>query len=339
MQDQQRRYLFLDIIEKWNLNLLNLIFISLSAIMFLFLLLLSVMETPLPPCVMQFFRYGKFAYIAKDKSGLMLKLEVPKSWFSHFYIFAMVLSWWSMCLVVHVTLFKNDLPEYAEKLLDYVAGGQNRPVLIDSTTCLVAVTLICLHCSRRFYESNFVQIFSKKNKFNIAHYVFAYLHYFGAILAVLANAEGFVKGSTPSDIKLSKISWTQYFSIGLFLFCWLYQYKSNIILVNLRKDAKTGQIATDKHLLPKGGFFELVSSPHMLFEIGLYVAILIGFLFESFTWWFVVIWVVSNQHMPFFANTFVDALLESSSSDDDEEVTTSLLGRNDQRRVKNFVDL
>ncbi|XP_075152579.1 polyprenal reductase-like [Haematobia irritans] len=295
MQDQQSRNLFLDIFEKWNWNLLNLIFIGLSFLMVFFGALMSFMETHLPPSVKQFFRYGKHAYNAKKKSALISKLEVPKSWFSHFYIFALALSCWSMWLVVRVTLFKKDLPRYAEQFLDYVAGGEKRPVIIDSTTCLVAMTLMCLQCSRRFYETNFVQIFSKKNKINIGHYIVGYLHYFGAILAVLANAEGFVKGSLPSEINLSKISLTQYFSIGLFLFSWWYQYQSNIILVNLRKDAKTGRVATDKHLLPKGGFFELVSSPHMLFEIGLYIALLIGFLFESFTWWLVVIWVISNQ--------------------------------------------
>lgn len=80
----------------------------------------------------------------------------------------------------------------------------------------------------------------------------------------------------------------------LFLFSWWHQYQSNLILVNLRKDSKTGQVLTEKHLLPKSGFFDWISSPHMLFEIILYVALL-SFLAKSLTWCLVVAWVVSNQ--------------------------------------------
>lgn len=67
-----------------------------------------------------------------------------------------------------------------------------------------------------------------------------------------------------------------------------------MILVNLRKDAKTGQVATEKHLLPSGGVFNFVSSPHMLFEIIMYI-VLMGLIAQSFTWKLVVIWVFSNQ--------------------------------------------
>lgn len=67
-----------------------------------------------------------------------------------------------------------------------------------------------------------------------------------------------------------------------------------MILVNLRKDSKTGQVAAEKHLLPSGGFFNFVSSPHMFFEIMMYV-VLLGLLWPSFTWKLVVVWVLSNQ--------------------------------------------
>lgn len=67
-----------------------------------------------------------------------------------------------------------------------------------------------------------------------------------------------------------------------------------MILVNLRKDSKTGEVKTENHLLPTGGFFNIISSPHMFFEILMYV-VLLGLLRQSVTWKLVVIWVFSNQ--------------------------------------------
>lgn len=67
-----------------------------------------------------------------------------------------------------------------------------------------------------------------------------------------------------------------------------------MILVNIRKDSKTGQVKTENHLLPTGGFFNVISSPHMFFEIVMYV-VLLGLLPQSFTWKLVAIWVFSNQ--------------------------------------------
>lgn len=101
-------------------------------------------------------------------------------------------------------------------------------------------------------------------------------------------------GSLPSSFSFTKITLFQYACLFLFHFSWSQQYKSNMILVNLRKDAKTGKVETEKHLLPSGGFFDFVSSPHMLFEILMYIAIL-GIVGKSFTWTLVVIWVFTNQ--------------------------------------------
>ncbi|XP_058980730.1 polyprenol reductase isoform X2 [Musca domestica] len=157
------------------------------------------------------------------------------------------------------------------------------------------MSLMCLQCTRRFYETNFVQIFSKNNKISIGHYAVGYVHYFGTILTILANSEGFVGGSHPSGLNFSQLSGIHYVTIALFLFSWWHQYQSNLILVNLRTDRKTGKVITEKHLLPSGGFFDWISSPHMLFEVVLYVALLVGFMEKSLTWWLVVIWVTSNQ--------------------------------------------
>lgn len=46
--------------------------------------------------------------------------------------------------------------------------------------------------------------------------------------------------------------------------------------------------------MPEGGFFDFVSSPHMFFEILMYVALTI-ILSGNSSWIWVLLWVVSNQ--------------------------------------------
>jgi hypothetical protein len=72
-----------------------------------------------------------------------------------------------------------------------------------------------------------------------------------------------------------------------------HQYKATVLLANLRKDRK-GSIVTLQHQVPHGDLFELVSSPHNLAEILMYLA-LTFILLGSNTWPFVFLWVLSNQ--------------------------------------------
>lgn len=56
----------------------------------------------------------------------------------------------------------------------------------------------------------------------------------------------------------------------------------------------SGAVVTEKHLMPTGGYFELLSSPHMFFELVMYVA-LWGLLYRNRTFLFVVLFVLGNQ--------------------------------------------
>lgn len=56
----------------------------------------------------------------------------------------------------------------------------------------------------------------------------------------------------------------------------------------------TGTIVTQKHLLPVGGYFDKVSSPHMFFEVMIYVALYL-IVHNNSSWLFVLCWVLTNQ--------------------------------------------
>ncbi|CAD7000342.1 polyprenol reductase [Ceratitis capitata] len=280
-------------IEYYNFNLINFIFLGFTLVIIVFGSLINIVESSLPDFLRQSFRYGKHSF--RGSADAFIKYtEVPKSWFKHFYIFAFAWSLLALFFIFKGFVMKTEAPELVLTFLDFFAGGQaNRKVQVDYTSALVASVLMAIQCGRRCYETNFVQIFSKKNKINISHYFVGYTHYFCAILAIMSNTEGFVRGTLPA-FSLRHISLLKVGCILIFYYCWTQQYKSNLILVNLRKDAKSGEVKTEKHLLPIGGFFNLVSSPHMFFEICMYAAIL-GLLPGSTTWLLGFIWVLSNQ--------------------------------------------
>lgn len=166
----------------------------------------------------------------------------------------------------------------------------------NATATFLAVLLLFVQCVRRFYETHYVQVFSSSSRMNITHYLVGCLHYFGAFAAVLSQARGFVRGSgnaRASTLQLDDIEAWHYVAIAAFMYCWLKQFESNRILAQLRCDA-SGKVVTQKHRIPRGGYFELVSSPHMLFEVLMYVALYL-LLPANTTWLFVVCWVVVNQ--------------------------------------------
>lgn len=281
-----------ELLEKYQINLLNSIFINFTLTIVLLGLLINAIEPHLPAFITQSFRYGKHSHKG-EQNALIGKLEVPKSWFSHFYVFAFGWSLLALSLNLKVLIHGTTAPDIVVDFLDFVAGGKERKVLVNSTSGFVATVLITMQCVRRFYETNFIQIFSSKSKINLSHYIVGYLHYFGCIAAVLANTEGFVRGTTPSSFSFQKITMMQFICCFMFHFSWAQQYKSNMILVNLRKDT-AGNTVTEKHLMPQGGFFQFVSSPHMFFEVAMYVAIS-GVIPASSTWAYIVIWVIANQ--------------------------------------------
>lgn len=183
-----------NIIDAYNINLTHLVFIIFTITIALLGSLINLIEEKLPAFLRQSFRYGKHSHRGKEDK-LVSKLEVPKSWFKHFYIFAFIWAGLALSLVIKGFIYNATAPEWVLLFLDFVAGGRsNRRVQVDSTCGLVATVLMSMQCMRRFYETNFVQIFSKKSKMNVSHYVVGYVHYFGAIVGLLANTEGFVRG-------------------------------------------------------------------------------------------------------------------------------------------------
>ncbi|XP_068086480.1 polyprenol reductase-like [Anabrus simplex] len=95
------------------------------------------------------------------------------------------------------------------------------------------------------------------------------------------------------SVQLSDLTLLNVLGCILFLYSRYQQYKAGILLANLRKNEK-GQVVRYDHVIPRGDWFELVSSPHMLAEIMVYMA-LTCVLWGSTIWPAIFVWVFCNQ--------------------------------------------
>ncbi|XP_055533611.1 polyprenol reductase [Wyeomyia smithii] len=281
------------LVDLRSLNLINFLFVQLIVIIVLLGSLIATIERLLPTAISQTFRYGKHAYKGPQDRFVSL-LEVPKAWFKHFYIFAAIWSLAGFYFMVNAYFAGRETPSYVLDFLDIMATTK-RTARTSPTETMVAIMLITMQCWRRFYETWFVQVFSPKLKMNLSAYLVGYIHYFGTVVVILSQAEGFVRtdGSLlPYRFELSpRIAlW-----IAIFFYAWRYQFQSNLILANLRKD-RSGNVISQQHSIPRGGYFQLVSSPHMFFEIVMYVA-LYAIIARNTSALYVLAWVLSNQTM------------------------------------------
>ncbi|XP_037032314.1 polyprenol reductase [Bradysia coprophila] len=273
------------------MNFIDLIFINFIVVIVILGVLINFIEPYLPTFITQTFRYGKHSYKGVPNKIAQLT-EIPKSYFKHFYVFALI---WSILITYLVTwtyVGGYAIPEFVVTGLDVICG-RNRQVKTNAASTFIAIVLLMLQCVRRFYETHFVQVFSSTSKINLSHYIVGYFHYFGALLAIISQAQGFVRGSQAELIRWDDITLRHNIAIGVFLYAWYNQFISNLILASLRKN-NAGTVITQKHLLPTGGYFESVSSPHMFFEVVIYVALYI-ILHNNSSWLFVLCWVISNQ--------------------------------------------
>lgn len=111
---------------------------------------------------------------------------------------------------------------------------------------LMATFLLTLQCARRFYETQYIQVFSSKSKINLSHYLVGYIHYFGAFLVILSQAPGFVRNPRPEDQAFIHVDQILPFTLSsgiIFLVGWYQQCRANLMLANLRKNRKGNSLS------------------------------------------------------------------------------------------------
>ncbi|KAI5695612.1 hypothetical protein M8J75_000838 [Diaphorina citri] len=274
-----------------DLNIIQATFLLLTLAIVIVGSLINSLEKHLPKCLIQSFRYGKFALDIRH-STFVAHLEVPKRYFQHFYIFSSLLSTMAFYLCVKTYVLGYEVSPSVMSFLDLLGGSQRRATT-SATSVFLCIFLITLQCYRRLYETSCVSVFSD-SRINISHYIIGHLHYFGTVCGMLVEAPGFTRPSFEhrTSLDLKDLNVYVLLCACVFLWAWVNQYNSARILSELRK--KRGRVVTYDHLLPTGGLFNFVSSPHLFCEALIYLSLYL-ILYNNNTFAYVFYWVISNQ--------------------------------------------
>lgn len=273
-----------------GLNILKLHFAFNAIYIAIFGLIINYCAEYLPNFLTNTFLYGKFDS-AKDKDRFTPK--VPKRWFKHFYVFGTL--WVSLFLVIsasHYFQVINTIPGSIKNFISHFSSGGNIAT-VTAAESLAALLLFTFQVFKRYYETHYVSVFSN-SKMHIGHYYLGFFHYFGAAIAIVMESPGFSHSDHfEAAFHTRDLSYKTLIASSIFFWAWWKQFESASILANLRKNKK-GEIVTDAHIVPNGGLFVYVSSPHSLCEIIIYVCLTI-ILSGNTTFHFVTAWVIANQ--------------------------------------------
>lgn len=106
------------------LNYIQLAFLAVTLSVIFFGVLVNLFEEQLPSVVAQFVRYGKFSD-KKAKSPLIV--QVPKSWFRHFYFYSSILLPYALYLCYSNYVYGKNPPHWISTVLDYSMGNSRKP--------------------------------------------------------------------------------------------------------------------------------------------------------------------------------------------------------------------
>lgn len=250
----------------------------------------------------EFYIYGKSLDVSKKKGLFWNLFLVPKRYFTHFYINALLILLPSILIIILYYL-PTDLRETLLSILKIFEDEYQKYFSIETTDDLVTITalifttiLLIIQCSRRLYESLFVSVFSNTSKMNVLHYIFGNSFY---ILATLSTILPILLSRTSNKYSLTDlidklITKGRAIEFILFIYATHHQHKCHVILANLRKD-KSGRVITDQHYVPSGGLFQYVSCPHFLMETILYLIIVLIQEFKNVYWNLIFILVLTTQ--------------------------------------------
>lgn len=121
-------------------NFVDLIFIHFILTIVLLATLINVSEAYLPAIILQTFRYGKHAYNGIP-SKLVSQCEIPKSYFKHFYVFAIVWSLMVFGLATIVYVGQWPAAQWMILCLDALCG-YNRIVSSECANLAIGITFI-----------------------------------------------------------------------------------------------------------------------------------------------------------------------------------------------------
>ena len=191
---------------------------------------------------------------------------------------------------------------YLDRVITMVTGGFIRsqcrssiPTQQQHVDVAVVLSMLSVQVARRLYERLFVSAPSNA-RMHWLHYILGLYFYPAVAFTALLHLNP--SNSTPSSSRegvSSFIRWYHVVGYSLFLWASYHQHICHRILAEIRRERREGE--TDgSYGQPNGDWFEMVSCPHFLAEILIYMAMLLCFVVTDIgsVWWLVVVYVVST---------------------------------------------
>lgn len=217
-----------------------------------------------PAVVRDGVRYGKLVPSA-GAAGLIRHLQVPKRWFSHFYIagfawHAAVLvvlfdavgtckGWWSgLGVLPALVALAGDAPPRPSESAEASARCHGA----SATPVLLAAVLYLLQLGRRLFESTRLAVHSRTATMHVAHYAFGIAYYAvvplsiavsspALLAAALSPTAAYGGGGQQHRFSFAAVwwgwRWQHMLGTGLFLWGSLHQWRCHGILARLRHPA------------------------------------------------------------------------------------------------------
>nr|XP_011458301.1 PREDICTED: polyprenol reductase 2-like [Fragaria vesca subsp. vesca] len=230
------------------------------------------------------------------------KFTVPQKFFGHFYVAAV--AWTTVLLVTTWT--------YAYNMVPFTSQSTEDSHIISVWRSVFLLLLMEVQVLRRLFETLYVFNYSSSARLHIFGYLTGYFFYTLAPISLCYNhahevykfsvngvAEILVKGNTTSVQEFYlleflspflKLGWLQWTGAAIFFWGWIHQRNCHKILGSLRKN----RTQNDSYMIPYGDWFELVSSPHFLAEIVIYVGFVVASGGADLTVWLLLGFTVSN---------------------------------------------
>ncbi|KAF1750982.1 hypothetical protein GCK72_017534 [Caenorhabditis remanei] len=234
--------------------------------------------------------YGKASDQLEDNS-IVAKISVPKRWFKHFYALGLLTLFLCLHCIYSLIHNPNYLPSIALRFLATLTRSYSIPP-IDPSTALLALLLITFHVSRRLYETVFVSVYSD-SRMNLFHYGVGIIHYVILPISIMCETQGISKKVENFHVSMDNITLTQWAGAVLFWICNWKQHQLAEQIANTRKGPR-GLIRNYAYGICFGGWFNLVSCPHFLFEICIYLSLLLV-IPSAYVYRFVTLFVCINQ--------------------------------------------
>ncbi|KAI4320639.1 hypothetical protein MLD38_034097 [Melastoma candidum] len=226
----------------------------------------------------------------------MQRFTVPQRLFLYIYISGVV---WTSLLVVASWIYAHNMEAFFPDPFPYTATtvgdltkGLHLPMLRHIYEVWKSVFLLLLmeiQVLRRLFESMLVFNYSPSARMHITGYLIGVSYYLGALLSLFCNIlpESFTYWTNifskmqpvefnlrESVVPLIMLGWYQWIGTSIFIWGWIHQHRWHKILG--RGSFRKNGARSNKDMIPYGDWFKIVSCPHCLAEIVIYVGLFVA---------------------------------------------------------------